>query len=119
MIPSGLKDKRIGLDNPGAAVPDGDGGYTEGWAPLTPAEVFARIAPATGADTERIAGGTMLTTRTHLLTIDYHPGVTTATRITYQDYHANKARTFQVSAVRNPDEAYRELELVAEETTAA
>jgi SPP1 family predicted phage head-tail adaptor len=119
MIPAGLKDKRIALDTLGAGLPDPDGGYTESWVPLTPPEVFARIEPATGADTERLAAGTTMTTKTHLVTIDYHPEVSTATRITYYDFHANRSRTFQVSAVRNPDEASRALELVAEETTVA
>lgn len=119
MIAIGLKDKRIALGNPGGFVPDGEGGGSAGVVPLDPPEVFARIEPATGGDTERLAGGTVLTTRTHIVTIDYHPQVTTQTQITYHDYHANKVRTFQIAAVQNLDEAYRELRLTADETTVA
>jgi head-tail adaptor len=119
MIPAGLKDKRIALDVPGDPVPDPDGGFTEGTVPLDPPEVFARIEPATGKDAERLAGGTVLTTRSHIVTIDYHPQVDTATRIRYHDFRANRDRVFQVTAVLNPDEAGRELRLVADETTAA
>jgi SPP1 family predicted phage head-tail adaptor len=118
MIPAGLKDKRIALDAPGDPVPDADGGFIETAIPLDPPEMFARIEPATARDAERLAAGTTLTTRTHLVTIDYHPGVSTATRIRYHDHRAGRDRTFQVTAVFNPGEAGRELRLVADETTA-
>jgi head-tail adaptor len=118
VIPAGQKTIRVALDNPGAAVPDGEGGYTEGWAALDPAETWANIRPATARDAERLAGGTVLSTRTFVITIDYHPGITTATRVRFHDYHAGKDRTFQVSSVQNPDEAYRDLVITADETTA-
>lgn len=119
MIPRGLKDKRIALEMKGEPVSDGEGGYTEGVVPLDPAEVFARIEPATGRDAERLAGGTVLTNRTHIVTIDYHPQVSTATVIRYMDHHAGKERVFAVTMVQNPDEAYREIVMLADETTAA
>jgi SPP1 family predicted phage head-tail adaptor len=119
MIATGLKDKRIALEDPGDPTPDPDGGYMPGTVPLDPPEVFARIEPATGRDAERLAAGTVLTTRTHIVTIDYHPGVSNATRIRYHDFRANRDRVFQVTAVLNPGEAGRELQLVADETTAA
>jgi head-tail adaptor len=117
MIAIGMKDKRIALDAPGPPVSTPDGDYVPGWVALTPGEVYARIEPVTQADAERLAGGTMLSTRTHLVTIDYHPQVTTDTRITYVDFHAGTTRTFQITAVQNPDEAYRELRITADETT--
>lgn len=109
MIATGRRDKRVLLENPGAPVPDGEGGYTEGYLPLVPAEVFAHINPASARDLERFAAGTVIATASHVIEILYHPGVTVQTRITYG------SRLFQVTSVRNPDEANRELVIVAEE----
>jgi SPP1 family predicted phage head-tail adaptor len=109
MIATGQRDKRVLLENPGGTVPDGEGGYIEGWEALNPGSVFARIAPASQTDLERAAAGTVISTATHLIEVLYHPGVTVFTRITYN------GRVFQVTAVRNPDEANRELVIVAEE----
>ena len=114
MIATGQRDKRVLLENPGGTVPDGEGGYIEGWEALDPPEVFARIAPASQTDLERAASGTVLSTATHLIEILYHPGVTILTRITYTA-PGKGARLFQITALRNPDEANRELTLVAEE----
>jgi SPP1 family predicted phage head-tail adaptor len=109
MMAAGRRDKRVLLENPGGSVPDGDGGYIEGWQPLDPAEVFAHIDPATTRDLERRAAGTVIASASHVIDLDYHPQVTVLTRITFG------ARQFQVTAVRNPDEANRELVVVAEE----
>ena len=109
MIATGRRDKRVLLENPGGSVPDGEGGYVEGWVSLDPAEVFAHINPANARDLERAAAGTVIATASHMIEILYHPGVTVQTRITYG------TRIFQVTSVRNPDEANRELVIVAEE----
>jgi head-tail adaptor len=114
MIATGQRDKRIVLENPGDPVPDGEGGFTEGWAPLDPAEMFAHIAPATQTDLERQTSGTVLSTATHVISVLYHPGVTVETRLRYTAPNRPE-RTFQVTSVRNPDEANRELVIVAEE----
>ena len=34
MIANGNRTRKLMLDNPGGSVPDGDGGYIEGWEPL-------------------------------------------------------------------------------------
>jgi SPP1 family predicted phage head-tail adaptor len=109
MIPSGRRDKRVQLDKPGPSVPDGEGGYTEAPVPLDPAEAFVSIAPSSAADLERAAVGVTVAQATHVITMRYHPGVDIYTRITYG------ARVFQVTSVRNPDEANRELVIVAQE----
>jgi len=104
---------RITLENPGAAVPDGDGGFTQTpWQPLFPSPVWASIAPASardlervGAGTERVGAGTVLSSATHIVTMRYHSGVTTKTRITFH------GRTFNVTGVANPDE--RNIETIA------
>jgi len=112
---SGKRDKRIRLQNPGAPVPDGDGGYTEGLADLSPAYVQAHIAPASARDLERAASGTVIASATHLITIPYHRQVTTETAIEYDDKVLGRVRHFSVTGLRNPEEANVILVLTAEE----
>jgi SPP1 family predicted phage head-tail adaptor len=88
----------IVLENPAAAVADGDGGYTQAFTDLTPSPVQASIVPASARDLERVAAGTVLSTATHVVTMRYHSGVTTKTRITFG------TRTFNVVGVMNPEE---------------
>lgn len=114
MISAGRRDKWVLLTKPGGSMPDGEGGYTEGYLPLTPPHVYARINPATQADLERAAPGTIIATATHTIEIDYHPQVTVETRIEYADPDTG-TRTFSVKSVREPEEARRELVIVAEE----
>ena len=114
MIVAGLRLRKVSLDTPGATAPDGGGGYVEGWVPLEPAVAWARITPATQVDMERSAAGTTITAQTHLIEMTYHRGVTTKTRIQYRDPDRG-VRTFQITSVRNPEEARRELLIVAEE----
>lgn len=106
---SGERRHRVTLDNPGASVPDGDGGYTTGWAPLTPPTMYASIAPATAASLERTAASTVIATATHVIRMPYHAGVTTQTRLTV------KGRTFNVIGRVNLDERDIELVLVCAE----
>ena len=114
MISTGQRDKRVTLENPGGTVPDGEGGYIPGWEALDPPQMFVSIAPASQTDLERSAAGTVISTATHLINMLYHPGVTILTRVRYTAPGKGE-RIFQVTALRNPDEACRELVLVAEE----
>jgi SPP1 family predicted phage head-tail adaptor len=88
----------IVLENPGTPVSDNDGGFTQTWTALVPSPVPAAITPASARDLERVAAGTVLSTATHLITMRYHPDVTTQTRITFG------TRQFSVVGVTNPDE---------------
>lgn len=103
---------RITLENPGTPVPDGDGGYTEAWTALSPATVNASIVPATAKDLERVVAGTVMATATHIVTMRYHNGVTTKTRVTFG------TRVFSVTGVQNEDERNVKLTLVCEEIVA-
>ena len=96
---------QITLDTPGAAVTDGDGGYTQTFDPLSPATMSAKITPATAADLERVTSGTVLSSATHVVTMPHHSGVNTKTRITFG------SRTLNVVGVSNPDE--RSIETIA------
>jgi len=95
---------RLQLQNPGAAVSDGDGGVTQSWADLVPPKVSGEVKPATARDLERIAAGTVIGTASHVVTFPYHAGVTLATRIVF------RGRVFQVTGVSNPEE--RNLETI-------
>lgn len=93
---------RLRLQHPGDPVTDADGGFTQSWTDLAPAEVYGKVAPATARDLERLAAGTVISTATHLCTFPYHPQVTTATRIVFG------TRTFSVTGVSDPDERHVE-----------
>jgi len=110
----GERQKRVRLMQPGAMVPDGDGGYTQGSAPLDPPAMFARIRPATQADLERVMAGTPVTTATHLVTLPYHAGVNTKTQLVVEDFPLPD-RTFEVVYVGNPEERDAEVVLVCAE----
>ena len=113
MSSSGQRNKRVTLENP-ATVADGEGGTSETWQPLTPPEMWVSIAPASQADLERAASGTVISTASHVIELLYHPGVTVQTRLRYTP-PGRAERVFQVTSVRNPNEADRELVIVAEE----
>lgn len=106
-IPSGQRRHLLTLETPGAMVPDGDGGYLEGWDPI--AEVWGSLAPAAKADLETIIAGTVTALLPYLAVVPYVAGVTTDARLTFN------GRTFAILAVRNVDERNIQLEIVCEE----
>jgi head-tail adaptor len=99
----------VSLANPGTAVPDGDGGYTQTPVPLDPAEWHCSVMPATARDLERQAASTVAATATHILTGRYHSGITTQTVVTF------KSRRFAVTGVSNPEERNIETVVLAVE----
>lgn len=115
MKAAGQRSKYVLLENPGAPIPDPDGGYTETLTALSPSGSWAAIEPASAGDLERLAAGTVITTASHVITLPFHPGVTIETRISYPDPRKGRTRMFQVTSLHDPDEANRELVIVAEE----
>jgi len=108
-IDASTLNQRLSLDVPGTATPDGDGGYTPTWLPLTPPKVWAAIVPATARDVERRMANTVQAAVTHLVTIRYHAGVTMQTRLTKGPRNADGtlpagSRQFQVTGIQNPEE---------------
>lgn len=102
--------QRITLDGePVTRTPDGDGGYTTTLTPLNPSVVWASVAPATPSDIARRVGNTVEAKISHLVTIRYHSGVTTKTRITFG------SRLLYVRGIQNPEELNVALELACEE----
>lgn len=98
----------VTLENP-ATVPDGEGGYTQTWVPLNPPRMKAAIEPATARDLERAVSSTVLSTASHVVTMRYHSGVTTETRIRFG------SRIFSVVGPQNISERNREMRLACEE----
>jgi head-tail adaptor len=113
MSSAGQRTKLVTLESP-VTAPDGEGGTTETWVALTPPTAYVHIQPASAADLERAAAGTVLSTASHLIEMPYHAGVTIESRLRYTP-PGKAERIFQVTSVRNPDEADRDLILVAEE----
>lgn len=115
---------KVLLQNPGAPVPDGDGGYTPaGWANLEPALWNCSINPATVRDLERVAAGTVISSATHIFKGRFHPQVTTKTRITKGPRNVDGtlptgSREFSVTGVQNLEERNIELWLTAVEVVA-
>lgn len=109
MATRGHKRHRVTLEAPGAAVPDGEGGHTEAWEALTPSPVWAEIKPASARDLERVFAGAGQATASHLVAIDYHPGVTTQTVLTFG------TREFEITGIQNVDEKNVELILACKE----
>lgn len=108
----GDRPHRVTFQNPGPAVPDGDGGTVVTWIDLNPPALSVKIAPATAADLERVTAGTVLATATHIVTGPYHPQVTTQTRLIHD------GRTFSVTGASSPDERHVEMVLVCKEVVA-
>lgn len=106
----GVANKRhvVALFEP-STTKDGDGGYTEAWAPLAPPTLSVEIRDAGASDMERATSGTISASATHVLTGDRHPQITTKTRVTFG------ARIFSVVGVVNPGEANGAVQLLCAE----
>lgn len=113
-IPIAKRQKRISLQKPGAAIPDGDGGWTQEPEPLDPPLAFAYVRPATLNDLERVTNGTVITQATHVVEMPFHPGVDSQTEIMLPRNGKADARLAVVS-VLNPDERDKDLILLCAE----
>jgi head-tail adaptor len=93
----GARRHLVTVQNPGPPVPDGDGGFTQTWTDGTPAMWYVAITPATQADLERLAAGTVISTASHVVRGDFHPEVTTLTRMLFG------AQVFAITGTVNVD----------------
>lgn len=105
MSPSGIQPAagslrhRVRLENPHTPVSDLDGGFTDTpTVALVPSIVYAAIEPADPQNAERAAAGTVVSDVSYRVTMRYHAGVTTKTRIRFG------TRILQVTGVINTDE---------------
>jgi head-tail adaptor len=111
------------LENPGGAVQDSDGAYSETWTALEPPALWAEIRAANARDLERLVAGTVQSTASHLLIGDFHAQVTTKTRITKGARDSAGAleagaREFQVTGVHNVEERDRQMIVAVVEVVA-
>jgi len=95
--------------NPSAIAPDGDGGFLSVYTPANPPEVDASIQAATVRDLERVTGGTVLGTATHLVRCRYRPDIDINSRLEFED------RLFAVQSAQNVDERDVALVLICAE----
>lgn len=98
----------VTFEAPGAPMPDGDGGFTEDWQPLSPPTWYVRIRPITARDQEDLVAGTVITHVSHIVHGRYHPQISTRCRM----LHAGQV--FQVTGVENVELRNTEMILVAE-----
>lgn len=114
-LSSGERTTYATFQNPdGPPVPDGDGGYTQAYLDLDPPTLWVRVAPATAADLERVAAGTVLSQATHIVIGPFHPDVTTKTRMTWIDRH-ERTHAANITGVSSVEERNIEMILVASE----
>ena len=106
MATRGQRRQIVAFENPGTPVPDGEGGYTSTWVALVPALWYVSIRPASAK--EQGMGGTVLTHASHIVEGDFHPGVTTATRMNFGGH------VYQVTSVLNTDMQNKTMQLVAD-----
>ena len=110
-IPSGARRHVVRVQNPGASVPDADGGYTYPWVDAAPPTWYVAIDPPTARDLERLTHDTIVSARASVMAGPYHPAITTQSRITFG------ARVFSVAGVDNPEERSIDLVVLAVEVT--
>jgi SPP1 family predicted phage head-tail adaptor len=107
MIPIGLRRHRVDVSNP-TRTADGDGGYTDSWSAASPASMWARIEPATASVIERVVGNTIEAPISHIVTMPYHPGITTKSRLSKDGTY------YSVRGVQDVDLRHVELVLACE-----
>ena len=113
-----VRQKRVALFAPGPPVPDDDGGYTEVAVALAPPALWARVRPASARDIEQlVGGGTVLAQATHIVSVPYHPQISTQTTLVVEE-HPRPARRLAVVFVGNTNERDAGLELVCAEVVA-
>jgi SPP1 family predicted phage head-tail adaptor len=107
--PIGQYRHLVSLVQPGTAPPDPDGGWGETWVPLTPPTWHCAIQAASARDLQRLSGGTISTTATHLVRGRYHPQLSAKARIQFG------ARVFDVQSVHDLDQRQIEVECICAE----
>ena len=85
------------FQDPGPALPDGAGGYTQTWTDLAPATWKVAVRPAAASDLERVGSGTVTTQGAAIVSGHYHAGVSTRSRMLYN------GKTWSVTGVRYID----------------
>lgn len=102
----------VALENPGSGTPNADGGFDSSWVALVPSPVSAAVEPAAQRSLERLVSNTVAAEVSHVVTIRYHPDVTTKTRVVFE------GRYLYVVGMQDPEERHVELILACTERVA-
>lgn len=94
----------VTLSNPGTPVPDGDGGFTQTYSPLDPAEWRCAIEKASARASERHFAATVTAHASYILRGRFHSGITTQTRMVWVD-RAGETHTANVLDVDDTEGA--------------
>jgi len=92
------------LSTPGTPVADGDGGFTQTPAPLSPATWRCAIEKATVRSAERHFASTVIAHGSYIMTGRFHSGITTKTTVVWVD-RANVTHTANVVDVNDQEGA--------------
>ena len=107
--PISVRPNLVRVQKPlGDPVPNGDGGFTQGWIDATPPTWYVAIEDAPGAR-EAVMAGTTITPATRLLRGEHRSDITTQSRILLG------TRTFHVTGFSNRQNRDVDLELVCVE----
>ena len=101
----------VDLVEPGPPQQDAGGGWIDTWVALDPPQWYCSIQAASLRDLQRISGGTVSATATHLLRGHYHPQLSAKARIVFRD------RTFDVQSVHDVDQRQLTVEVICAEST--
>lgn len=101
----------VSLVQAGPPTPDPDGGWIDTWVPLDPPTWHCSIEAASLRDLQRISGGAISATATHLLRGRYHAQLSAKARVQFRD------RMFEVQSVHDREQRQMELEVVCAEVT--
>lgn len=103
-VNTGTYRQVVSLTAPGAASPDGDGGYVQTLSALSPAQWRCAIEKASVSSAERHFSGTVIAQATHMMTGRFHAGISTETRLSWAD-RAGATHTANVIDVEDPEGA--------------
>ena len=113
MIDPGKLNQSVVIQSPGTPVADSDGGYTDGWAAISPSPIYGAFYSASTRAMDRVAGqNAVLSTATHIFESHYHSGITTVMRLKIG------TRLFNIRGVQNVDEKDEMTRLFLEEVVA-
>jgi hypothetical protein len=73
------------LTDPGPAIPDGDGGFTQARVPLSPSTWRFAIQRASVGMSEKLFGQTVVAHASYIMNGRYHAGIGMQTQVTWTD----------------------------------
>lgn len=99
----------VELSKAGPTPDDPEGGYSRTFVALNPPVWYCSITAASARDLERVSGGLVTQTATHLIRGRYHPQLTADCRITF------RGRAFEVTSVQDRNQQQNEMDVLAVE----